>query len=171
MGAVGVERCEECGFDGDRWTDEEAVEALAGLPGRWAAAIDGLSTEDLQRRPIGGMWSIAEYTDHVRETTFAMRYLLDTALAGPGTDLGDPPQPRFDPEPRAIDTTRALRGFRDEVHALCDRLRSTPFDLWGAGVTVGGEHVDIHWVARHAVHDITHHLGDIDRLRSALRGR
>jgi hypothetical protein len=28
--------------------------------------------------------------------------------------------------------------------------------------------VDLHWIARHAVHDATHHLADVELLRYAL---
>ena len=83
MSAVVVERCEECGFDGSRWTDAEAIAATAALPGRWRRAIAGLDGDDLARRPIAGMWSIAEYTDHVRETAFGMRFLLDVVRLRP----------------------------------------------------------------------------------------
>jgi len=33
---------------------------------------------------------------------------------------------------------------------------------------VDGDRVDLHWIARHAVHDPTHHLRDVARLRAAL---
>jgi hypothetical protein len=46
------------------------------------------------------MWSIAEYVDHVREVLFGMRFLLDTAVHDPGTDLAEPPEPSFEPEQR-----------------------------------------------------------------------
>jgi hypothetical protein len=115
------------------------------------------------------MWSIAEHTDHVRETVFGMRFLLDTALAEAGTSLGEPPVPRSDPEPRAIDVVVALAGFEDEVARLCERLDSITPDQWSSWVTVGSDRVDVHWIARHAVHDVTYHLGDVARLRAALR--
>jgi hypothetical protein len=163
------ERCHECGFDGAEWTDAAAVQAITELPAQLADAIGGLSPETLLQRPIPGMWSIAEYTDHVRETIFGMRFLLDTALGEPGAALGEPPEPRFDPEPRTIDVGRAVAGFGDEVRQLRERLGTTAPEMWGSWVTVDGDQVDVHWIARHAVHDVTHHLGDIRRLRAASR--
>ena len=44
---------------------------------------------DRNRAAGAGMWSIAEYADHVRETTFGMRLSLDVALEGGEVDLGD----------------------------------------------------------------------------------
>jgi hypothetical protein len=35
-------------------------------------------------------------------------------------------------------------------------------------VIVGVDEVDVHWIARDAVHDPTHHLGEVGRLRASL---
>jgi DinB superfamily len=165
---MAIERCELCGFDGEAWTDEGAVGTAERLPVRWRQAIEAVSDHDLQRRPVDHMWSIAEYTDHVRETAFGMRFVLDVVLESPGTDLGNPPASRFEPEPRRIDVDRALAGFGSETKLLCERLRATPPDRWDRSCVISGEAVDVHWIARHIVHDVEHHLGDVDRLRAAL---
>lgn len=169
--AVTIERCDECGFLGSEHSDAGAIEVAEGLPTRWAHAIAGLTAEETQRRPIDGMWSIAEYTDHVRETAFAMRFVVESLLSTPGIDLGHPPEPRFDPQPRRIDIDHALSGFTAEISQLCTQLRGLAQDLWDATCTIGDEEIDVHWIARHIVHDVTHHLGDVDRLREALGRR
>jgi hypothetical protein len=166
--AVVVEKCEQCQFDGEQWTDIGAMDAIAALPVRWRDAVLGLSSDQLHRRPVPEMWSIAEYVDHVREILFGMRFVLDAAVAQPGTDLGEPPEPRFDPAPRAIDVEVALVGIDREAKALRDRLAELPDSDWSARAIVGGNEVDAHWIARHAVHDGTHHLLDVGRLREAL---
>lgn len=163
-----VEVCTECGFDGGQWSDDQAVAAIAELPGRWSKAIEGLARTELQRRPIPSMWSIAEYLDHVREVLFGMRFLLDTGLQDSGTDLGDPPEPRFDPEPRVIDVDVSLAGLSAEADQLHHALAAARQRDWRSNVIVGGEPHDLHWIARHAVHDPTHHLRDVERLRAAL---
>lgn len=163
-----IEVCPACGFDGATWTDADAVAAISGLPDRWSDVLDGLSLAELQRRPRPTMWSIAEYVDHVRETLFGMRFLLNTALNSSGADLGDTPEPRFDPDPRIIDAREALGGLASEAQQLHDHLQGTPQHAWTSTVIVGGEELDVHWIARHAVHDPTHHLQDVVRLRSWL---
>jgi hypothetical protein len=165
---VVVERCEQCGFDSEEWTDIGAMEAIATLPARWRDAVSGLTSDQLHHRLVPEMWSIAEYVDHVREVLFGMRFVLDTAVGQPGTDLGEPPEPRFDPEPRAIDVGAALSGIDREASALRDRLAELPDSAWNSKVTAGGDAIDARWIARHAVHDATHHLLDVDRLREAL---
>ena len=163
-----VERCEQCGFEGDRWTDIEAMTAIAVLPAQWRKVVSGLTSDQLHGRPVPEMWSIAEYVDHVREVLFGMRFLLDTAVTQPGTDLGEPPETRFDPEPRVVDIEVALSGIDREASALRDQLAKLPGSGWHSKVTAGGDEVDACWIARHAVHDATHHLLDVDRLRVAL---
>jgi hypothetical protein len=163
-----VETCEQCGFDGEEWTDIGAMDAIAALPARWRDAVSRLSSEQLHQRPVPEMWSIAEYVDHVREVLFGMRFVLDTAVAQPGTDLGEPPEPRFDPAPRCIDVEVALVGIDRESNALRDRLADLPDSNWSARAIVGGDEIDARWIARHAVHDATHHLLDVGRLREAI---
>ena len=78
---MATERCEACGFDGERWSDADAVAAVDELPPRFVDAVRGLGEDEVQRRLIVGTWSIAEYVDHVREVLFGMRFLLDSAVA------------------------------------------------------------------------------------------
>lgn len=165
---MNLERCAQCGFDGGTWTDAEATARLAELPALWAASINGIDPTDLLRRPILGMWSVAEYTDHVRETVFGMRFVLERALTEPGVDLGTAPEPRFDPEPRPINVSRALAAFEEEVGQLLKHLTALGAERWSSGAVIGGEPVDVHWIVRHAVHDVSHHLGDVERLGAAL---
>jgi hypothetical protein len=114
------------------------------------------------------MWSIAEYTDHVREVLFGMRFLLTTAVSQPGTDLGESPAPQFASQPRQIDVNAALDGIDSEARSLGQQLSGLSSDDWLLTVTFDGTSVDPHWIARHIVHDATHHLLDIARLRTAL---
>jgi hypothetical protein len=163
-----VEVCAECGFDGSAWTDADAITAISVMPARWSDAVAGLADSDLQRRPIPAMWSIAEYVDHVREVLFGMRFLVDTLINDPGTDLGDSPDPAFEPEPRVIDVDLALAGLSREAAQLVDALTVAPPQSWTNTVTVSGDELDLHWIARHGVHDPTHHLRDVARLRASL---
>ena len=41
-----VERCDQCGFDGEDWDDATATEAVVGLPARWVEAVSGLTSDD-----------------------------------------------------------------------------------------------------------------------------
>jgi DinB superfamily len=135
---MAVERCDECGYDADDWSDSSAVTAIEGLPARWHEAIAGLPSGELHRRPIPAMWSIAEHADHVREVLFGMRFLLDTALTTPGADLGESLSSRFDPEPRRIEVKMALAGIEREATALRERLAQLSPDQWNLAVKLDG---------------------------------
>jgi hypothetical protein len=163
------EHCDECGFDSGDWSDEEAIDAVSQLGARWAEAIAGLRPEEVQRRPIPGTWSTAEYANHVREVLFAMRFVLDSAVNEPGVDLGLPPEPEFASEARLIDVKMALKGIESEANELANRLREVTEGSWGATAVIGADAVDAHWICRHAVHDARHHLGDVAQLREVLR--
>ena len=163
-----VERCEQCGFAGDHWSDQGALEAIGQLPVHWHEAVAGLRADELQHRPIPEMWSIAEYTDHVREVLFAMRFVLDSALSQPGVNLGEAPEPEFTSTPRAIDVPSALSGIEREASALRHQLSELAEASWSHTAIIGADEVDVHWVCRHAVHDASHHLEDVRRLREAL---
>lgn len=162
------ELCHGCGFNGEEWSDAAAISAIAGLPIRFASAVGGLSSDDLLRRPVDGQWSIAEYADHVREVLFGMRFLLDVAVAQPGTDLGQPPPSSFEPQPRQIVIDAVLVGIERKVTSLLTSFSELSTNEWHSAVTLGGLDVDPHWIVRHTVHDSTHHLLDIERLRLAL---
>jgi hypothetical protein len=165
---VDFERCDECGFNGEEWSDTAAISAIEVMPTRFANAVAGLSSDELLRRPVEGQWSIAEYADHVREVLFGMRFLLDLAVTQPGTDLGESRPSLFEPESRQIDIDTALVGIEREVATLLTTLSELSPNEWYSIVALDGDSVDAHWIVRHAVHDSTHHLLDVDRLRLAL---
>ncbi len=165
---IPVERCDECGFDGSDWTDDAALEAIGALGDRWSEAVAQLSNEDATQRPIENTWSIGEYVDHVREVLFGMRFVLGVAAESPGTDLGTPPESEFSLEAKRVDLEVALRSLGDEAGQLALAFRDLPGDSWSAVVRFEGEDHDAHWICRHAVHDATHHLGDVERLKAAL---
>jgi hypothetical protein len=165
------ERCAECGFDAAGWTDADAMEALAAMPDRWAAVVAGVAGEDLPRRLVDDRWSIAEYVDHVRETMFSMRFVLDVAVDAPGTDLGAPTAPDLDPTPRAVDTARAMATFTDEVRQLCRRLHEVPSSAWTSHAVLWARPVDVRWVLHNSLHETSHHLGDITHLAAVAGPR
>jgi hypothetical protein len=96
-----------------------------------------------------------------------MRFLLDMALTQPGTDLGESPSSPFEPEPRQIDIDAALIGIEREATSLLETFSELSPEEWHSTVTLDGSSVDPHWIVRHAIHDSTHHLLDIEHLRLA----
>ena len=46
------ETCEECGFHGEEWSDGESMAALRRMPAQFWVAVEGIGSDDLQRRPL-----------------------------------------------------------------------------------------------------------------------
>jgi MOSC domain-containing protein YiiM len=165
-----AEVCDECAFHGERWTDGDLLTTLPVIAALWEEYLDGLDPDLTLVRAEAGQWSIAEYTDHVREVLFGMRFLVGVARTEPESDLGPSPEPVVDAEPRAVQLARAIERVHDEGGRLAAELVALEPNLWAAGVVVDGQRVDVRWIARHAVHDSLHHLHDIGRIRARLGG-
>ena len=73
--------------------NEGIIERVRTLPDRVAAEIDGLSEEQLRRRPADGAWSIKEVCGHLRDDSEVWRrrlYMMITEI--------DPVLPAYDQE-------------------------------------------------------------------------
>ena len=46
-GVVDFERCDECGLNGEEWSDAGAISAIERLPAQFANAVAGLGPDDL----------------------------------------------------------------------------------------------------------------------------
>src|SRR4051812_48926138 len=117
------ETCDECAFDGSRWTDRDALGSLPVIAPIWRMAIEGMEPGLLTVRPESDHWSIGEYADHARETDFGMRFLLETAMEEPGRDLGAAPTPVLTEVPRDIDVDTTIDRLDDESAALLRAMR------------------------------------------------
>ena len=124
---------------------------IAQLPAGFASAIEGLRDSELQRRPVATMWSIAEYIDHVRETTFGMRFILaDRARSLRHRSRGNPQRRGSTLSPASSTCGRHSMGYARGAQQLHDQLRRLAEPSWESTVMVGGEIVDVRLIARHA---------------------
>jgi len=162
------EQCSQCGFDSELYDIADTISSQSVIPAVLRAAIEGLDGGVLQQRPDGQTWSIAEYLDHVREVAFGNRFAIESALADPGVDLGDAPQPTFVETAREVDVAAALDAIDAEYREIGDVLAALTSDEWAGSATVGGSTHSVGWFARHVLHDGLHHLGDIGRIRHRL---
>ena len=162
------EQCVECGFDSDLYDRADTITSQSIMPAILGAAIEGLDDASLGIRPAPDTWSIGEYLDHVRETTFSNRFAIEVARQQPGTDLGDAPEPAFTSEAKDIDVAVTLDAVRNEFDLMQQLLGSLNDDEWDNVVTVDGKATPIGWFARHVLHDAFHHLVDIGRIRYGL---
>src|SRR5256885_13871270 len=87
MTELGVEACDECGFDGRRWRVRDAATLFYALGNWWRQATAGVAAEDLNRRPAPGVWSVLEYGAHISFVTAVIRHGIERTHAEDGVVL------------------------------------------------------------------------------------
>jgi hypothetical protein len=132
----------------------------AAAPARLASLIDGLSAEELARRPAPGKWSIQELVAHLADDELVGGYRIRMILSSPGT-----PIQAFDQDVwartgryQAMDVRSSLELFRVLREANLALLRSLGPEEWempGMQAERGAESIrDI--AMYYAGHDINH---------------
>ena len=166
------ERCEQCGFDGAAYDDAALLAALRALGPRWRTRL-AAAGDELRVRPAPTTWSALEYAAHSRDVTLLHGFGVEAALTG-----DEPVLPAV--EPGLVDAAAENYGAEDPdavldalaaaaVH-LADLAAAQPDD-WARGLTLGTERSDVRRLLEHALHDSTHHLDDVERGLTQLRGR
>lgn len=166
------DRCSECGFAGTALEVAEVAERLRALPYH-VTALPLRDGDVLRRRPDAAGWSPIEYVGHLRDAMRYHRVVIERALAEE--------EPRIPPVEPDIFVTQGdyQHAYADELldqlgHNI-DRLAALldSLDNKAAQRTVVVERpprtVDISFVARSALHEGVHHLGDLKRLCYAQR--
>jgi hypothetical protein len=159
--------CASCGIAYPTITPEAARDAIALLPGRYAAALDGAGEQALRTRPEPAVWSAIEYLCHVRDVyaTFTIRLHRARTEDRPALEpmFADLRAERFGyaryPLGAVLAELAAVAGgFTDEVAA-------TEPSHWGRVVTrLPGEERTALWLVRQALHEGAHHLHDVERV-------
>lgn len=162
------ETCDECVFDGSRWTNQDATRTLAHAGDLVGGAVARLPPGHDRQRPDPGTWSIVEYVDHLREVIFANHFLCASAQDQPGIELGGPPPAPMAADVPDIDLGEAIERLDAEGASFASFLTGLDKENWHKAATVGGENWDSEWCARHACHDLFHHLTDIARIRTRI---
>jgi hypothetical protein len=164
------ERCAECGFDATLLTTADATTALRSLGRRWREAFEDVPDEVLRRRPDPQTWSPLEYAAHTRDVLALLGHGLSEIL-----DDARPEFPGIDPDPlgddgsaadhgyNTLDPSRVLDSLERNASAMADRAARALPAHFSRTATVRGETVDAARILKHAVHDATHHLKDVQR--------
>lgn len=162
-----MQGCEECGF---RYADLDRTvvpAAVRSYPERYAAAIRHAEADAVRIRPAAGRWSALEYACHVRDVLAVQHDRLKLALVED--------TPTFTPmgrEQRVVedrynqqhpDTVLAeLAGAADRLAAAFAGLDEAGWRRTGIYNWPEPTERNMLWVARHTVHELAHHLEDID---------
>ena len=154
--------CPECGFDAASLRGRDVAALLPPLADRWVGV---LQSADATRRPAAQVWSPAEYACHVRDvfTLFAER-----ASSMIATD--DPVFANWDQDETALEE----RYWEQQPAVVSGQLLAAaqtatsvfggvPDDAWSRpGRRSNGSVFTVDTLAKYFVHDVVHHLHDVD---------
>jgi hypothetical protein len=166
--------CAQCHFVYEDLTADEAPGALRHgareIRERLGTLLDEPGgVERLRTRPEAKTWSALEYAGHVRDVLLTQHGRLYQALVED--------TPAFSPMHR--DERVALGGYDEEDPATTATEVTIAADLfarvlarldtagWSRKCIYNYERpieVDVVWLARHSVHEVVHHLHDIDEV-------
>jgi S-DNA-T family DNA segregation ATPase FtsK/SpoIIIE len=166
--------CEQCHFVSEDLAAEEAPGALRRaareIRERLGTQLDAPGgVERLRTRPDAETWSALEYAGHVRDVLLTQHGRVYQALV---EDV-----PTFAPMHR--EERVRLGGYNDEDPAttatevtiaadlfarLLARLSATEWARRCIYNFPEPTEVDVAWLARHSVHEVVHHLLDIDEV-------
>ena len=145
----------------------------AAAPGRLASLIEGLSAEELARRPAPGKWSIQELAAHLADDEIVGGYRIRMILSSPGTPIQAFDQDTWSRTGKynRTDAHASLEIFRVLRQANIALLRSLTPEEWnrfGVHAERGVETIrDI--AMYYAGHDINH-FEQIEAIRRRKTG-
>jgi len=163
-----AETCEQCSFDGSRWTDQDALRSLGVVTPRLRTAVEHLDDATLRSRPGPEVWSAVEYVWHIGEALRLIGDYVDRIAEGDPnpSGMGHPTVATSSDPPFEAPLDEVLSQVRSDGRALADRARA--IEDWSRWVNLRGRPRDVAWWVRHANHEIEHHLDDIGRVVVAL---
>jgi DinB superfamily len=159
--------CAECGFTYGE-LPRHRLAAQVGASGRAYGPRLTPDADVLHRRPTPGEWSPLEYACHVRDVVLMQRDRVYVAL------VEDEPsfKPMYRDERVAFDRydRQSPAAVAAQVAMAADLLANALEGLgeaqWSRPLIYGfpdPARRDIEWVAHHTLHELVHHLHDIDR--------
>jgi hypothetical protein len=170
-----VDHCTECGFEYFGFPRSEVAGRLRALAADHVTRLEETPAAHLREHPVEG-WSALEYACHVRDVLLTQRLRIDRTQIEV--------EPEFTPMGR--DQLAVDRHYNDqqpeqvaaELTAAADALATQLDGLDDAGWARTGvygyptrELRPVDWIGRHTVHELHHHLTDVDRVvLAALEG-
>lgn len=163
-----MDGCGECGFEYDHLPRDEISAALTAIAEQYVARLTASDDDALRRRPRPEVWSPLEYSAHVRDVLEVQRERVMVAL------LHD--APTFEPmgrEERVVEwryneqepsvVGRAIRQGSADLATVLDSLDDRGWARIGIYNWPTRQERDVLWIARHTVHEMAHHLVDVNR--------
>jgi DNA segregation ATPase FtsK/SpoIIIE, S-DNA-T family len=167
-----VDTCEQCGFRYESLAVADIAGRLRDGPEGYRLALTSTFPERILLRPRPDVWSALEYACHVRDVLLVQR---DRAILAQVEDR--PSFARMHREERVALCRYNDQGVDDVLAqlkmagALCALVFSRLDDVALSRRLVynwpDAAERDLAWLGRHTVHEVEHHLQDVD---AVLRG-
>lgn len=159
--------CTSCDIAYADVAEDDAVAGIRSVPDAVASAVAALPDAALRRRPEPGVWSVLEYTAHLRDVyaTFLVRLHRARTEDHPTLDpmFGDLRAQRLRYNDLPVDAVLAELALA--AQGFCEEVADTRDDEWTRTVRrLPGEDRTALWLVRHAMHEGVHHVRDIERI-------
>jgi hypothetical protein len=156
------EPCLECGFEPTDVQPSAVGSVVRSTLPRWRAALEG---PEVRRRPAPGVWSTLEYGAHVRDVfrIFDARLALMLGTDGATFENWDQDAAALAGRYADLDPTTVADELTVAGEAVADRFDDVrPEDLDRTGRRSNGSQFTVRTFGRYFVHDVVHHLHDVD---------
>lgn len=152
--------CRECGYE----LHDAALtgERLRADVPRWQAVLE---RPDVAQRPSEGVWSPLEYASHSRDLVRVLGERVTVMLEEDGAPFAD-----YDGEAEAVrqefwagDPAEVSRQIAASTEATVAVLARVTGDAWErTGLRGDGRPFTVTELCRYLLHDVEHHLHDVD---------
>lgn len=154
--------CPECSFDPSTVTPSTVPGTIDSLLPRWRAV---LRRPDVSERPNDHTWSALEYSCHVRDVFSLFDQRLNLMLEQDDARFADWDQDRtaVDKDYASADPAVVSAELAAEGRQVAESFAAVRESDWGrTGLRSNGSQFTVLTLARYFLHDVVHHLHDVD---------
>jgi hypothetical protein len=154
--------CPECGFNASAATPATVPGIVAGMLPRWRAA---LLRPDAQERPDDATWSVLEYACHVRDvfTLFDQRLALMLTEDDARFENWDQDLTAIEKDYANDDPARVSAALTAEGEQIARSFAHVGEEQWERkGTRSNGSEFTVLTLAQYFLHDVVHHLHDVE---------
>jgi DinB superfamily len=161
--------CPECGFEATEVDRQALGRMIRDNAATWQAIL--ADPAGLAERPSDDRWSALEYACHIEDVyrIFDTRLALMLAEDAPGFANWDQDVTAIERRYGEQDPAAVAAALGQAAAPLADRYDGVPPDAWARTATRSdGSVFTVDSLGRYLVHDIVHHLVDVEQGFAAL---
>lgn len=160
--------CPDCGFDASSTAATDVAGLVRANAARWPEL---LAAPRAAERPDPATWSALEYGCHVRDVLRLYEHRLTLML-----EQHDPLYPNWDQDATAVedrygdqDPATVAGEIAEAAEVIAAHFDSLPAEAWSRpGRRSDGAAFTVDTFSRYFVHDVIHHVWDVERGYRAL---